>query len=119
MKAYHIYFIALKVFVTIQFIMILLKKQSDETIYYLVSDSIFKISVGFFLIIYFWLHKLPELQWEDRLIIAFGGVLLIFEVVYNRLPIILKRIFDVDFQPAVVASDATVRVANVANVFKK
>lgn len=105
MKWYQIYFLFLKLFVIIQFILILVKKESEDTILFLISDTLFKVSIGLFLILYFLLNKVPELDTFDRIIICFGGTLLLFDAIYINLPKILYILFKIDFNPMLIASD--------------
>ena len=92
MKIYHYYFIFLKVFVVAQFIVIVLKGEQRKSLTYLISEFIFKISIGLFLIFYFWIHRLPDMEYEDRLIISFGGGLLVFDAVFNTIPVVFERL---------------------------
>jgi hypothetical protein len=91
MKWYRVYFFILKFLVVIQFLFLLFKKGSSDTVLFLASDIIFKGSVGLFLILYFFVHSLPDLHPADRLIICFGGSLLVFDAFYNDLPALLGK----------------------------
>ena len=91
-KAYEIYFIILKILVAIQFFFILIKKQSTTSLFYYLSDSLFKFSVGAFLILYFLVHKLPDISATDRMVMAFGGSLLLFDVFFTNIPIIIDKL---------------------------
>ena len=95
------YFLFLKVFVIIQFILVLFKKENEETLAFLISDTLFKVSIGLFLILFFWFNRV-DLEMYDKLIIAFGGTLLIFDVVYTNLPKVLKLLFNVNFNPSLI-----------------
>jgi len=92
LKAYEIYFFVLKILVGIQFFFILIKKQSTTSLFYYLSDSLFKFSVGAFLVLYFVFHKLPDMSVTDRMVMAFGGSLLLFDVFYTNIPIILEKL---------------------------
>ena len=74
----------------IQFWFVIFKKGTLNTPLYLASDILFKGSVGLFLILYFFVHVLPELHNFDRMIICFGGSLLVFDALYNDLPKLLN-----------------------------
>lgn len=91
MKWYRVYFFILKILVTIQFLFLIFKKGASDTRLYLISDIVFKVSVGLFLILYFFVHTLPDLHPFDRLIISFGGSLLVFDALYNDLPALLEK----------------------------
>jgi hypothetical protein len=92
LKAYEIYFFVLKILVAIQFFFVLIKKQTTTSVFYYVSDSLFKFSVGAFLALYFFVHKLPDINFTDRMVMTFGGTLLLFDALYINVPIILKKI---------------------------
>ena len=64
----------------------MIKKGNSNNVAYIASDVVFKISVGLFLILYFFVHNLPDLHPFDRLIISFGGSLLVFDAVFYDLP---------------------------------
>ena len=89
MKWYRIYFFVLKILVVLQFLLVLLKKGFESNPLYIGSDILFKGSVGIFLMLYFFVHHLPDLDPFDRMIICFGGSLLIFDAFYNDLPKLL------------------------------
>jgi len=91
MKWYRIYFFILKFLVVIQFLFLLFKKGAQDSSLYLASDIIFKGSVGLFLMLYFFVHTLPDLDSFDRIIICFGGSLLVFDALYNDLPKLLDK----------------------------
>ena len=48
-------------------------------------DMIFKISLGLFLGIYFWLFTPKGLDWEDGIIISIGGFLILTEIHFEPL----------------------------------
>jgi len=99
------YFLFLKVFVIIQFILVLIKKENEETVTFLISDMLFKVSIGLFLILFFWFNHV-DLEVYDKLIIAFGGTLLIFDAVYTNLPKVLKLLFNINFNPSLIFTKA-------------
>jgi hypothetical protein len=90
MKLYRIYFSVLKILVVIQFLFVLFKKGTENTPLFIASDILFKGSVGLFLVLYFFVHSLPDLHYFDKMIICFGGSLLVFDALYNDLPKLLK-----------------------------
>ena len=98
MKFHTIYFLFLKALFFVQFILISLQKQSETSISYLITDFIFKMSIGLFLVLYFYFNHLPGLYVWDKLVISFGGILLMFDAVYNVLPRIVLN-FGVIFNP--------------------
>ena len=98
MNAFDIYMIILKIVVSVQFMLILLKKQSITSIEFLISEMVFKISLGLFLIAFFWFNKISEIRGSDKIIIGFAGVVLIYDAVYINLPHVLK-FYNIDFEP--------------------
>ena len=43
-------------------------------------DMLFKVSLGLFLGIYFWLYTPKGIDWEDGIIISIGGFLILTEI---------------------------------------
>jgi len=98
MNAFDAYMIFLKIIVTVQFLLIILKKQSITSIEFLISEMVFKISLGTFLIVFFWLNKISEIRGSDKVIIGFAGLVLIYDAVYINLPHVLE-FYDIEFKP--------------------
>jgi hypothetical protein len=92
MKWYQIYFIFIKVFIVFQIVAIYMKKHTKSSEIYILSDTIFKVSAGFYLILFFLIHSFPGLEFEDTLILRFSGVIILFDIDYSGLiDIISKR----------------------------
>jgi len=98
MKAYVIVLLMLKVSMVIQLILILAKVQTSDSIVYLVSDVLFKGLLGAFLFIYFLMNGSPSFDSWDEVFIGFGGVLLMFDALYNVFPKVLAK-FNIHFNP--------------------
>lgn len=98
MKAYKIWLIFLKVAMLAQFVLISVGVLGDEHITYLITDLVFKTSLGIFLTVYFYLNGSPVIDGWDELFISFGGGLLIFDAWYNTFPKIL-RLYGYYFNP--------------------
>ena len=98
MNAFDVYMILLKIVVSVQFMLILLEKQSITSIEFLISEMIFKISLGIFLIVFFWLNKISEIRGSDKVIIGFAGVVLIYDAIHINLPNILN-VYGIEFKP--------------------
>lgn len=90
--------ILLKIVVSVQFMLILLEKQSITSIEFLISEMIFKISLGAFLIVFFWLNKISEIRGSDKVIIGFAGVVLIYDAIHINLPHVLDN-YGIEFKP--------------------
>ena len=82
MKAYQIYFIILKLLIIVQIVAIFFKKHTENSDAYILSDTIFKLSAGIYLITFFLIHSFPGLEFEDTLILRFSGVIILFDIDY-------------------------------------
>jgi hypothetical protein len=71
---------------------------SEHSIIYLTTDFVFKLSIGLFLVLYFLLNDLPKLYGYDKLVISFGGALLVYDAFFNVLPKVLLE-FRLGFNP--------------------
>jgi len=92
MKAYHIYFFFLKFLLIIQTVLILMQKENPNQISYVACDIIFKLSLGIFLMVFFTFQHVAGLDFYDRFIASFAGMLLTFDAVYISLPILLTKL---------------------------
>jgi len=93
MKSYHIYFIVLKVIVFIQVALVILKKQTTDSKLYIVSDTIFKISIALYLFIFFIVNQFPGLDFEDTILLRFAGVILLYDIDYSGLIKIIREYY--------------------------
>ena len=91
MKLYQLWLIVLKISMIVQVFLILIQKQAETSIEYLITDILFKISLGIFLILYFYINGAPRINGIDEIFVGFGGFLLIFDALYNILPKILEK----------------------------
>ena len=90
MKLYHIFFLALKIAISVQFLLVLLNKQKLHSKEYLMTEIIFKTSLGIFIeYLMFW-TDIHGISWEDRLIISFAGWLLMADAYLKDLPVLLE-----------------------------
>lgn len=85
MKLYQIYFIILKLLIIAQIAAIYFKKHTKNSDIFIISDTVFKLSAGIFLISFFLIHKFPGLEFEDTLILRFAGVIILFDIDYSGL----------------------------------
>ena len=92
MKRYHAYFLFLKLLLILQTILIIVGKANPNQISYVATDIVFKTSLGMFLIIFFNFSELPGMDYYDKLIASFAGVLLTYDAVYVTLPILLVKL---------------------------
>ena len=85
MKAYQIYFFVLKMIVFAQIILLALGYKVAESPLFAVVDTIFKLSLGLFLGIYFWLFRPKGIDWEDGIIVSIGGFLILADIHFEPL----------------------------------
>jgi hypothetical protein len=97
MKLYQIYFFFLKIVVLAQVVFLALGYKVAESPVFAVVDTVFKVSLGLFLGIYFWLFQPKGLDWEDGLIVSVGGFLILTDIEFEP----LMKIY--------TARDATIR----------
>ena len=81
----------LKLGILIQFVLILTNKEKVDSTNYILTEIVFKTCLGIFIEIFMFHHVVPWLEIEDRVIISFGGGLLLFDAWVNDLPILLRR----------------------------
>ena len=98
MKFHSFYFLILKLSFLIQFILVVSGLESENSTTYILSDFLFKISIGLFLVLFFFFNNFQELYGYDRLVISFGGTLLVYDAIYNVLPKLFIKA-DVIFNP--------------------
>ena len=104
MNPFHVYLIFLKAAFIVQFILIITKKQDNHGIVFILSNMIFKISIGLFIMIYFLLHDIKEMNYYDKMIIGFAGTILIYDAFYIDLPKALA-IYKINFSPYTIIRD--------------
>ena len=91
MKKYHILFLVLKVALLIQFMLVFANKLRVDSSVYILTEIMFKTSLGIF-IEYFMFHtQLDGIQFEDKLIISFAGALLLYDAWFNDVPALLEK----------------------------
>ena len=91
MKAYHIYFIFIKVLIITQIIAILFKKQTKDSDMFIISDTVFKLSAGLYLSLFFLIQPLPGLDFGDMLILRFSGLIILFDINYTECKRIIAK----------------------------
>jgi hypothetical protein len=85
MKVYHIYFYLLKLIILILVALISLKIIPTRNNFFIIIDSIFKLSLGLFIIIFFSTSNINKLLKEDRILIVLSGFILILLIDYISL----------------------------------
>ena len=85
MKGYQLYFFLLKFVVLAQIILLSLGFKVAESPVFAVVDAVFKISLGLFVGIYFWLFTPKGLDWEDGIILSIGGFMILTDIQFGPL----------------------------------
>jgi hypothetical protein len=85
MKAYQWYFFILKFIVLMQVVMISAGFDVKDSPLFAFIDMLFKLSLGLFLGIYFWLFTPKGIDWEDGIIVSIGGFLILMEIQFEPL----------------------------------
>lgn len=83
MKGYQWYFLVLKTIVFLQIVLLAAGFEVKDSPLFAFVDMLFKISLGLFLGIYFWLFTPKGLDWEDGLIVSIGGFLILTDIQFT------------------------------------
>jgi hypothetical protein len=81
MKVYHLYFYILKIIILILIALMLLKIIPLKGKFFIIIDTIFKFSLGIFIVIFFSTKKL-DIDKHDRMIIIISGFILLLLIDY-------------------------------------
>ena len=85
MKTYQLYFFFLKTIVFAQVVLLATGHKVNDSGLFAVVDTVFKISLGLFLGIYFWLFRPKGIDWEDGIIVSIGGFLILTDIQFEPL----------------------------------
>ena len=96
MKAYQVYFFFLKTVVFAQIVMTATGYTVNDSGLFAVVDTVFKISLGLFLGVYFWLFRPRGIEWEDGIIVSIGGFLILTDIHFEP----LMRLYSLRDTPA-------------------
>lgn len=91
MRFYHYIFLALKIAIIVQFILVIANKQSIDSKEYLITEILFKTSLAVFIQIFLVYSIIKDVMFEDKVIISFAGGLLLFDAWFNDFPQLLKE----------------------------
>ena len=75
----------------VQFILIILNKQSIDSKTYIFTEVIFKVTLSFFIEYFLYTRVIQGLDFEDKLLFSFAGALLLFDALAHDLPQLLKK----------------------------
>jgi hypothetical protein len=84
MELYMYYFFVLKTIITIAIILMFFGKISSHGPLYIIIDTIFKVSLGIYIILFFGYQKLPNLDPHDRLLLIISGFILLITINYKE-----------------------------------
>lgn len=90
MKWYQTYFFLLKFIVLAQIVLLALGYTVAKSPLFAIVDTVFKVSIGLFMGIYFWLFRPKGLDWEDGIIVSIGGFLILTDIQFGPLIEIYK-----------------------------
>jgi hypothetical protein len=90
MKWYQTYFFLLKFIVLAQIVLLALGYTVAKSPLFAIVDTVFKVSIGLFMGIYFWLFRPKGLDWEDGIIVSIGGFLILTDIQFGPLIDIYK-----------------------------
>ncbi len=86
MSIAHIVLIFLKIVITVQLVLIYFKIQSPTELTFLLTEAVFNIYVGLFIMIYFlFVRNKMVIDLNDRLVFLLGGFLLIYNIHYKNI----------------------------------
>lgn len=98
MKRVSLFFLLVKSIFILQFIFIIFGKHSEDSKAYLLTDFIFKMSIGIYLMIFFYLNNIIDIYLWDKVVISFAGTLLAYDSFFNVLPKIFLK-YGITFNP--------------------
>ena len=90
MKKRHIFFLILKIAILVQFGLIVMKKQTRDSLIYILTEIIFKTCLCIFIEVTLFHNVIEGLMFEDKLIISFAGGFLLFDAWFNDFPKLQK-----------------------------
>ncbi len=85
MEPYHYYFLTLKFFIIVALILVALNFIKEEGPIYLIIDTLFKMSLGVF-IVYYFSKKVPQnsMDSHDRMLLMMSGIILLLTIDYKH-----------------------------------
>lgn len=90
MQPYHYFFYILKFIILIAILLMRVGLIPVNGKYYVIIESLFKFSLGIFIIIFFSNNEL-NVEKHDRVLFFIAGIVLISMIDYNQLKIALKE----------------------------
>jgi len=90
MKSYHYFFYTLKLIILIAILLSRVGIIPVDGKYHIIIESLFKFSLGIFIIIYF-SNKDLDVEKHDRILFYISGIVSISMIDYNKLKIAIKE----------------------------
>lgn len=84
MKLYMYYFIVIKTLVLIGMLLIFFGKIPQEGPVFVIMDTIFKMSLGLYIILFFGYNQFPQLDKHDRMLLIISGFILLMTIPYKE-----------------------------------
>lgn len=100
MKFRHYFFLVLKILLGVQFLLILLNRESVSSTVYLITEILFKTSIGVFMNIFIFYYNIEGLLFEDKMLISIAGGLLMYDAWISDFPQLMNKFRD-GYSPAV------------------
>ena len=92
MEFYHYFIILIKAIVGIQFVLIFLKKESHDNEIFIITDTIFTISIALFIMSYFTLlNTNAVINYHEKSFFIAAGFLLLLNIDYGKVNSILEK----------------------------
>ena len=92
MKGYHIFFYLLRIVVTGQILLVVLKKNVVTEDIKIVIDTLLKLSIGLFIVFFFWQHDVGLDRW-DIFILQFAGMVIIADIDFTNFLAVVRKIY--------------------------
>ena len=92
MKAYHIFFLVLKVIILVQFGLIIINKQTRDSRIYIATEIMFKLLLGLFMEYFLFHNDIKGLLFEDKMLFSFAGGFLMYDACFNDVPQLLEQL---------------------------
>jgi len=81
MNIIHVFFLVLKIMILVQFLLVLIKKQSITDKTYLFTQVIFKVFLSLYIEYIFFTSNISGIIWEDKIVISFAAGLLLYDAI--------------------------------------
>lgn len=79
----------MKLLIVSQFILIVAKKHTSNSKIYVLTDTVFKLSLAIYIWVFIWTNSYEGLEWEEKTIFSFSAAIIIYDINYTA---ILKEI---------------------------